>query len=79
MIIVEVVWNDAYFRMSDYTLKQAIKKMKVQLTRSIGYLVAETDEGIILCQTTGKKKNKDLSEHLIIPWGMVVEYWKLYD
>ena len=74
MKTVEIVWIDACFRMKDFTPK-TIKKCKPRITRSVGYLAAENDEAITICQT--QDDHSDRSETLTIPWGMVMEYWEL--
>ena len=73
MKTVEIVWIDACFRMKDFTPK-SVKKCKPRLTRSIGYLAAETDDAIVICQTQDERN--DRSEVLTVPWGMIVEYWE---
>ena len=45
--IAEVHWGDAWIKSEDYPLKDAQQLKPVQ-RKTVGYLVGETDEAIIL-------------------------------
>lgn len=76
MKIVEVVWDDAHCSTEDITIKQA-RKVKPVRTNTIGYLVAENEEGLVLATDRYPKQPKFAKVHNFVPWGMVVEYWEL--
>jgi len=59
-------------------IKKAEKSKPIR-TRTIGYLISENDHGITLATDTYEKDKKNVKIVNHIPWGMVVEYWKLHD
>ena len=74
--IVEVLWDDAAFYDKSYTRKKAARVVDVVRVRSVGYFIAATDEGVIISQSTDEcdDNDGDVSESLMIPWGMLVEW-----
>ena len=73
MRIVEVEWDDAHVSTSEISLKEA-QKVKPVRTKTIAYLMAETDEGLTLATDVYPKhpKRGKIINH--IPWGMVVRW-----
>jgi hypothetical protein len=49
--IVEVVWMDAQSSMSSLTIDEAKKRFKPVMTRSVGYLIHEETDFILLAFT----------------------------
>ncbi len=75
MKIVEVHWNDAHVSTSEISLKSA-GRVKPVLTETIGYLVADSDEGLVVAMDRWPKSPKHVKVHTFIPWGMVVDWWE---
>jgi hypothetical protein len=78
MKICEVVWDDAFVDSSDHSIKKC-EKLKPVRTRTIGYLVCETPDGIVLATDRYEKDKKNVKIINMIPWGMVVRWEELYD
>ena len=78
--IAEVYWGDAWVDSKDYSLKDA-EKLKPVLRKTVGYLVGTTDECIILATDLYlEEKDKDMvNTPMIIPWGMVSEWYEIKD
>lgn len=74
--VVEVRWNDASIETSDFTLKDAQKTKPVKRWTT-GYLVAETEETLVLATDfyESDKRNQEFAARLQIPWSMIIEYW----
>lgn len=77
-MIAVVEWGDAYIDTKDFTRKKA-KTFKAIRRSSVGFLVAENDEGIVLATDKFKKKKDGYSAPMFIPWGMVINYYHLED
>jgi len=79
MKIVEVRWWDAWIDVSDSTLKTARKQRPIERF-TVGYLVGENEDGIVLSTDyfPKKKKVKEVSALMVIPWGMI-EHWEYQD
>jgi len=77
MKLVEVVWNDANFE-DEYGTRDSKDLGPVRL-HTAGYLAAETDEALIIAMTICKDDNKVVTEQIVIPWGMIVDYWLLHE
>lgn len=77
--IVEVRWMDAWIDTSDASIKEARKSKPVERF-TVGYLVEETDECLILSTDyfPRKGRTKEVSALMIIPWGMI-DYWEIRD
>lgn len=73
MKIVEVVWEDAHCSTDGITLKDGAN-VKPMLTRTVGYLVSENDEGLVLASDGYDKLPGEFRITNFIPWGMVVGY-----
>jgi hypothetical protein len=75
--MVEVIWEDANFE-DEYNEADAAYLGPVEL-RTLGYLTAETDEALVLAMTLCDEDNKVVTEQMVIPWGMVLEWGELKD
>ena len=77
--IVEVRWWDASIDTCDIDISKA-KKSKPVERFTVGYLVAENKHGVVLSTDyfPRKKKVKEVSALLVIPWGMI-DYWEIQD
>lgn len=73
MKIVEVTWNDAHVSTESMTTRQA-EKVRPVLTKTIAYLLAETDEGLTLCTDSYPDTPKEGKIINFVPWGMIVEW-----
>ncbi len=80
--VVEVWWADAWIDTKDYSLEEA-KKLSPVMRKTIGYLVNTTDNCIILATDLYKdSKTPEIEENtintpMVIPWGMVIEWYEL--
>ena len=75
--IVEVKWQDAWIDTTDMKIKKA-KKLKPCIRSTIGYLVEDSGDWLVL-STDKFEKGKEISAPMVIPWGMVVDYWTYED
>ena len=78
MKTVEVIWDDAHVSTGETTVKKA-EKIKPIRTSTVGYLVAENNEGIVMASDTYPRDKKTGRVINFIPWGMIVEYWEYSD
>ncbi len=78
MKIVEVWWNDAWVDTNEISVKQALSKKPV-LTVSVGQLIAENDEGVVMVVDSYPKSPKKGRVTNMIPWAMIVEYYEYQD
>jgi hypothetical protein len=74
-IAVEVVWGDAWISTDDISVKKA-KSLKPVKRRTIGYLVAENVECVVLCTDIYDTEPKTVNAPMVIPWGWVYEYYE---
>ena len=75
MKVVEVEWLDAHSGMNECHADKA-KNNKPILTRSIGYLIAQNDDGLTLVSDRWPDDpGKGFVEHFI-GWGMITQWWK---
>ena len=65
---------DAWISTDDMKIKKA-KKLKPVIRSTIGYLVSDSGDCIRL-STDFYEKGKEISAPMVIPWGMVVDYWE---
>ena len=75
MRLVEVEWLDAHVSTSCSTLKKALKTKPVR-TYTVGWLMAETGEGLTLCTDCYPDSPKEGRIINHIPWGMIVDWWE---
>ena len=73
--VVEVVWWDANFE-DEYAVQDAPNLEPVEL-RTVGYLTAETDNAIVIGMTVCDADNDVVTEQMVIPWEMVLEWGDL--
>jgi len=75
--VVEVAWEDAFIDTKDLSLKKA-KKLNPIRRSTIGYLIADKENCIVL-STDRFHKEKEISAPMVIPKGMILEYWEYED
>jgi hypothetical protein len=68
--IVEVEWVDAWIDSSDFTMKEA-KKLKPIPRKTVGYLIAENDDCIVLSTDYFPKEKNEVSACMVIPTGWI--------
>ena len=71
--IVEVVWDDAHVSTGGTTLKKAEDIVPIR-TRTVGYLMSDNEEGIVLASDIYPEEKKEGAIINFIPHGMVVEW-----
>jgi len=69
MKIIEVVWLDAQSSLQHLSVKEAKEKIKPKITKSIGYLVFENKEYMLLAFM--KFGNDSFKHWQLIPKGMI--------
>jgi len=76
--IMQVEWEDARIDTEDHLISDA-RKLKPVLRSSVGYLVADNDNEIILCTDRyhSKKDEEYVNAVMVIPKGMVTRYWEI--
>mgnify|MGYP003625076090 FL=1 len=74
MKIVEVRWGDAWIDPSDFSLADA-KKLKSIVRTTAGFLIEENSEVVVLCTDFYEKDKKTINTPMIIPRGMILDYW----
>ena len=77
MRVVEVKWQDAWISTEDMKLAKA-KKLKPVIRSTVGFLVEDAGDWIVL-STDYYEKGKEINAPMVIPKGMVVEYWEYED
>jgi len=75
--IVEVKWQDAWIDTGDMKMAKA-KKLKPIIRSTIGYLVEDSGDWLVL-STDKFEKGKEISAPMVIPRGMIVDYWEYED
>tara|TARA_B100000519_G_C14048947_1_gene346424 strand:+ start:228 stop:551 length:324 start_codon:yes stop_codon:yes gene_type:complete len=78
--IMQVEWEDAWIDTEDHLLEEA-EKLKPVLRSSVGYLVADNENEIILSTDRyhSKHEKKYVNSVMVIPKGMVTRYWEIID
>jgi len=76
--IMQVEWEDAWIDTEDHLISDA-RKLKPVLRSSVGYLVADNDNEIILSTDRyhSKKDEEYVNAVMVIPKGMVTRYWEI--
>ena len=77
MKVVEVKWHDAWIDTKDLSIKKA-KKLKPVTRSTVGYLVADRKNCVVL-STDRFYKEKEISAPMVIPKGMILEFWEYED
>jgi hypothetical protein len=75
MKVVEVLWDDAFIDTCDISLKKA-RKLKPIRRSTVGFLVANNDTGLVLVTDKYEKDKKYVNTPMVIPHGMIVEWWE---
>ena len=74
MKVVEVKWGDAWVDTDDFSLTDA-KKLKPVVRSTIGFLITENKEAVVLCTDFYEKEMKIINTPMIIPRDMILDYW----
>ena len=75
MKVVEVLWGDAWCSTGEVSFKKA-KSLKPVMRTSVGYLVAENDDGVVLAMDKFEDDAETVHTHALIPWGWIEGYWE---
>tara|TARA_R110002167_G_scaffold46689_2_gene139091 strand:- start:146 stop:418 length:273 start_codon:yes stop_codon:yes gene_type:complete len=75
--VIEVQWEDAWIDTDDILITKA-KKLKPIMRSTIGWLVADNKNELILSTDIfhSKKERKYVNAIMVVPKGMIVEYWE---
>lgn len=71
--VVEVTWGDAFVSTSDISEKKA-KRAKPVIRTTVGFLVAENDDGIVIAMDA--YKGGGFNTYTLVPWGWIKEYFE---
>lgn len=71
-----VSWDDAFIDFDDFDVKEA-RKTKGVRRHTVGWVVAENDEGIVMATDYYQKKNDGFNAKMFIPWGWIGEYYEI--
>ena len=74
MKVVEVKWGDAWVDTDDFSLTDA-KKLKPVVRSTIGFLITENKEVVVLCTDFYEKEKKIINTPMVIPRDMILDYW----
>ena len=74
MKVVEVKWGDAWVDTDDFSLTDA-KKLKPIVRSTIGFLITENKEVVVLCTDFYEKEKKIINTPMVIPRYMILDYW----
>ena len=77
MKVVEITWYDAWIGTNDVKMEKA-KKLKPIIRSTVGYLVADEKDWVVL-STDKFKDGKHINAPMVIPKGMILEYWEYED
>ena len=75
MQVVEVIWDDAHVTTGGTTLKAA-KKIKPVRTHTIGYLMADNEDGIVVASDIYPNQPEDGGIINYITHDMIVEWFE---
>ena len=74
MKVVEVKWGDGWVDTDDFSLTDA-KKLKPIVRSTIGFLITENKEVVVLCTDFYEKEKKIINTPMVIPRDMILDYW----
>lgn len=70
-----ITWDDAFVTTKDFSRKEAEKTKGVR-RHSVGWVVAENDEGIVLSTDYYEEEKPEFNTKMFIPWGWIEHYWE---
>ena len=73
--IAEILWEDAWMEVKDFSIKEALT-FKPVLRSTVGYLIEETDECVILATDLYEKETDGANTPMIIPWNSILAMWE---
>ena len=73
--IAEVYWEDASIDTGDFSRKDA-RKTKPVKRWTVGYLVEENDETLVLSTDYYEGKKEEFAAMMQIPWSMIIYWYK---
>jgi|TARA_R110000824_G_scaffold285519_1_gene473714 hypothetical protein len=73
--IAEVLWEDSWIESSDFSIKEALT-FKPVLRSTVGYLIEETDDCVILATDLYEKETDGANTPMVIPWSVILGYWE---
>ena len=72
--IAEILWEDAWVEAKDFPTEETAS-FKPIIRSTVGYLIEETEECVILA--TDLYMEKDMANTpMIIPWSAILGYWE---
>ena len=73
--IAEILWEDAWIETKDFSIKDALT-FKPVIRSTVGYLIKETEECVILATDLYEKEKDQANTPMIIPWSAILGFWE---
>ena len=73
---VEIHWQDIVSDSSWVESEKVANATPVDVV-SVGYIVKETDEHIVIAHSMIEKADQKSSDYTVIPWGCVRKMWNM--
>lgn len=74
--LVVVTWDDAFIDTDDFRMKDA-KKAKGVKRHTVGWLIKEKKEGLVLATDYYQKKKDGFAAMMFIPWGWITKWFEV--
>lgn len=75
-VVSLIYWDDAFIDTDDFDKKDGRKTQPVKRA-TIGFLVEETDDGVVLATDYFRTEEGEFSGRLFVGWGMITEYYEI--
>tara|TARA_R100000306_G_scaffold62034_2_gene66704 strand:- start:478 stop:750 length:273 start_codon:yes stop_codon:yes gene_type:complete len=73
--IAEILWEDAWVETKDFSITDA-STFRPVVRSTVGYLIEETDECVILATDLYAKEKDHANTPMIIPWNSILGFWE---
>ena len=74
--IAEVIWEDAWVGATDVSMKDATELVPV-IRSTVGYVISkDTDNCLILATDLYQKDKSMINTPMVIPWGVIIDWWE---
>tara|TARA_R110002020_G_scaffold135973_4_gene303492 strand:+ start:170 stop:436 length:267 start_codon:yes stop_codon:yes gene_type:complete len=75
--VIEIKWEDAWIDTQDILVSEA-KKLKPVLRSTVGWLVADNENEVILSTDIyhNDKDKEYVNAIMVVPKGMIIDYWE---
>ena len=73
--IAEILWEDAWVETKDFLMEESAS-FKPIIRSTVGYLIEETEECVILATDLYEKEQHLANTPMIIPWSAILAFWE---